>query len=204
VELLAKDSTVDLLVDSDTDGSLGHVENNSGASVVVLERHTLVDGGINFDINIVSSLEGSQVSGRWATSLSFECLLEQSSSACSVDIKVDSSIHKGMPFKFYHGRTGVVFNVTKRAVGVVVNKEVNGRILRKQVHIATPHLKPSTCQSQIIARKQSNEQIKNDVRAGKAPRQNLKRENTQPKSGYFYTLTSTPETIQPLPYVDLV
>ena len=42
-----------------------------------------------------------------------------------VDIKVDSSIHKGMPFKHYHGRTGVVFNVTKRAVGVRVNKKVN-------------------------------------------------------------------------------
>ncbi len=42
-----------------------------------------------------------------------------------VDIKVDSSIHKGMPFKHYHGRTGVVFNVNKRAVGVIINKEVN-------------------------------------------------------------------------------
>jgi ribosomal protein L21E len=30
-----------------------------------------------------------------------------------------------MPFKYYHGRTGVVFNVNKRAVGVIVNKEVS-------------------------------------------------------------------------------
>ncbi len=30
-----------------------------------------------------------------------------------------------MPFKHYHGRTGVVFNVNKRAVGVVINKEVS-------------------------------------------------------------------------------
>ena len=41
-----------------------------------------------------------------------------------VDIKVDSSVHKGMPFKFYQGRTGVVFNVNKRALGVTVNKQV--------------------------------------------------------------------------------
>ena len=34
-------------------------------------------------------------------------------------------VHSGMPFKHYQGRTGVVFNVTKRAIGVVVNKEVN-------------------------------------------------------------------------------
>jgi large subunit ribosomal protein L21e len=41
-----------------------------------------------------------------------------------VDIKVNPSIHKGMPFKAFHGRTGVIFNVTKRAVGVRVNKQV--------------------------------------------------------------------------------
>ena len=44
-----------------------------------------------------------------------------------VDIKCNPSIHKGMPFKNYHGRTGVIFNVTKRAVGVRVNKEVRAR-----------------------------------------------------------------------------
>ena len=37
-----------------------------------------------------------------------------------VDIKGDGAIHKGMPHKFYHGRTGIVWNVTPRAVGVVV------------------------------------------------------------------------------------
>ena len=30
-------------------------------------------------------------------------------------------IHKGMPHKTYHGRTGIVFNVAKRAVGVEVS-----------------------------------------------------------------------------------
>ena len=34
------------------------------------------------------------------------------------------TFHKGMPHKFYHGKTGRVFNVTKRAVGVIVNKQV--------------------------------------------------------------------------------
>ena len=41
-----------------------------------------------------------------------------------VDVKVNGAIHKGMPHKFYHGRTGRVWNVTKRAVGVEVNKQV--------------------------------------------------------------------------------
>jgi large subunit ribosomal protein L21e len=120
-----------------------------------------------------------------------------------VDIKVDSSIHKGMPHKHYHGRTGVVFNITKRAVGVTVNKEVNGRIIKKNLNIAVPHVLPSKCQQQIIARKKENEQIKAAARKG-GPKVNLKRVNTQPKAGYVYKIDKTPETIQPLPYVDLV
>ncbi|KAK8951501.1 60S ribosomal protein L21-1 [Platanthera zijinensis] len=41
-----------------------------------------------------------------------------------VDVKVNGAIHKGMPHKFYHGRTGKVWNVTKRAIGVEINKQV--------------------------------------------------------------------------------
>ena len=41
-----------------------------------------------------------------------------------MDIKVNPAVHKGMPFKFYHGRTGVIWNVTKRALGVELNKTV--------------------------------------------------------------------------------
>ena len=41
-----------------------------------------------------------------------------------VDIKVNAAVQKGMPFKLYHGKTGRVWNVTKRALGVEVNKKV--------------------------------------------------------------------------------
>merc|ERR1712153_278937 len=44
-----------------------------------------------------------------------------------VDIKANSAVQQGMPHKTYHGRTGVVWNVTKRAVGVLVNKQVDGK-----------------------------------------------------------------------------
>ena len=33
-----------------------------------------------------------------------------------------------MPHKVYHGKTGRVFNITKRACGVVVNKQVKYEI----------------------------------------------------------------------------
>lgn len=34
------------------------------------------------------------------------------------------SLLQGMPHKFYHGKTGIVWNVTKRAVGVELLKQV--------------------------------------------------------------------------------
>lgn len=41
-----------------------------------------------------------------------------------VCVQGDGAFQKGMPHKFYHGKTGRVFNVTKRAVGVILNKQV--------------------------------------------------------------------------------
>ncbi len=61
VKGLSDDAAIDLLVDGDTDGSLGDVENNTGTSVVVLEWHTLVDGRIHLDVDIVSSLQKQMV-----------------------------------------------------------------------------------------------------------------------------------------------
>ena len=41
-----------------------------------------------------------------------------------VEVVANSAYQKGMPHKWYHGRTGIIYNVTKRAVGVEVNKQV--------------------------------------------------------------------------------
>merc|ERR1719384_1329848 len=37
-----------------------------------------------------------------------------------------------MPYRYYHGRTGQVFHVVNRAVGVLVNKRVRHRIMVKK------------------------------------------------------------------------
>ena len=39
-----------------------------------------------------------------------------------VDIKGTGTVQKGMPQKCYHGKTGRVYSITHRAVGIVVNK----------------------------------------------------------------------------------
>uniref|UniRef100_A0A915ER78 60S ribosomal protein L21 n=1 Tax=Ditylenchus dipsaci TaxID=166011 RepID=A0A915ER78_9BILA len=50
-----------------------------------------------------------------------------------------------MPFKAYHGKTGRVFNVTKHALGVIINKRVRTRIIPKRINVRVEHVKPSNC-----------------------------------------------------------
>lgn len=123
-----------------------------------------------------------------------------------VDIFADPSIHKGMPHKHYHGRTGIVFNVTKSAVGIRINKPVNGRIIEKRIHVRIEHVRQSKCQKEILARKISNEAAKAEA-AKTGVKTNLKRTPKLPKEGYFLAAAGSDgviTTIQPLPFSDLV
>ena len=52
-----------------------------------------------------------------------------------VTIKGDSAIQKSLPHKVYHGKTGVVWNVTPRALGVIVNKRHRQRVIPKRVNV---------------------------------------------------------------------
>jgi len=77
-----------------------------------------------------------------------------------VDIKVNGAIHKGMPYRYYHGRTGRVWNVTKAAIGVLVNKQLKGRIIHKRLHVRIEHVKPSRCQEEFKNRVAEHEKVK--------------------------------------------
>lgn len=70
-----------------------------------------------------------------------------------VDIKANGAVHKGMPHKYYHGRTGQIWNVTPHAVGVEVNKRVRNRIIVKRLHVRIDHIRPSRCQEDFNFRK---------------------------------------------------
>ncbi len=82
-----------------------------------------------------------------------------------VDIKANASIHKGMPFKFYHGRTGVIWNVTPRAVGVEINKQVRNRIIKKRIHVRIEHIQPSRCREDFLKRVKANDLAKKEAKA---------------------------------------
>jgi large subunit ribosomal protein L21e len=121
-----------------------------------------------------------------------------------VDIKANGAIHKGMPHKFYHGRTGRVYNVTKRAVGVRVNKVVGNRILHKHINVRIEHVHQSKCRQGFLTRVKENELKKKEARAT-GVRAQIKRTPALPKAGYtLKTKGTTPITMAPQPFVDLM
>jgi large subunit ribosomal protein L21e len=79
-----------------------------------------------------------------------------------VDIVANGSIHKGMPHKFYHGRTGKVFDISPNSIGVIVNKQVRNRIVEKRIHVRVEHLKISTCNANFKKHVREVEQRKRD------------------------------------------
>ena len=73
-----------------------------------------------------------------------------------------------MPYKVYHGKTGKVFNVNPRAIGVVVNKLHRNRIIAKRIHVRVEHIRPSQCRTAFVKRVQENDAKKTAAnKAGK-------------------------------------
>mmetsp|Transcript_10572 Transcript_10572/g.15845 ORF Transcript_10572/g.15845 Transcript_10572/m.15845 type:complete len:159 (-) Transcript_10572:32-508(-) len=119
-----------------------------------------------------------------------------------VDIKANPSVHKGMPHKVYHGKTGVIWNITNRAIGVKVNKQVNGRIIVKKIIVRVEHLRPSRCRSDLQQRIVRNAKLLKEAKGKKVVTKRLPK---QPKEAFTLKYKGKePELIQALPFVDLV
>ncbi|KNC54400.1 ribosomal protein L21 [Thecamonas trahens ATCC 50062] len=120
-----------------------------------------------------------------------------------VDIKVNAAQHKGMAHKFYHGRTGRVFNVDKRGVGVIVNKLVRNRILRKKISVRIEHIKPSKCRDEFVNRVKENARITSAAKA-RGEKAHPKRQPAGPREGFTVkTDIAEVEDIAPLAYENL-
>ncbi|RKP05037.1 60S ribosomal protein L21-A [Thamnocephalis sphaerospora] len=121
-----------------------------------------------------------------------------------VDIKANGAVHKGMPHKFYHGRTGVVYNVTKSAVGVIVNKRVGNRYMEKRVNIRIEHIRHSKCRDDFLRRVKENAAKKAEARAA-GVKVSVKRQPAQPREARFVSGTrNIPTTVAPIPYETLL
>lgn len=105
-----------------------------------------------------------------------------------------------MPHKVYHGKTGVVYNVTKSAVGVIIYKKVNHRYLEKRVNLRIEHVSLSRSREDFIRRVKSNAAAKKEAKATGTLVQ-VKRLATQPREAHTVsTKENKPETIVPIAY----
>ncbi|KAH8739354.1 60s ribosomal protein L21 [Cryptosporidium ryanae] len=102
-----------------------------------------------------------------------------------VDIVVDASIHKGMPYQFYHGRTGVVYNVSPRAVGVIVNKIVGNRQIAKRINVRIEHVRLSRCNEDFLNRVKFNDKARHDAHVAGLKSPVTKRLPVLPREGGF-------------------
>ena len=119
-------------------------------------------------------------------------------------------------------RTGVVYNVTKSSVGVIVYKVVGSRYMEKRVNVRVEHVKHSKCRQEFLDRVKLNAQKKKEAKAagGKCycvcilyslltcfflVTFNLKRIPAQPREArHVSTKKNVPQTIAPIPYETLI
>merc|ERR1719494_95835 len=92
-----------------------------------------------------------------------------------------------MPYRYYHGRTGKIFHVVKRAVGVLINKRVRHRIMIKRIYVRTEHIRPSKCRDEFKARVKRNQKAHAEFKRTGVWVQ-LKRQPKGPEPGYLVEL----------------
>ena len=104
-----------------------------------------------------------------------------------------------MPYLVYQGRTGVVWDVTPHAVGVEVNKQVGGRVIRKRLHIRYEHVQHSRCREDFLARRKANDEA--HAAAKKAGKKIVTKRAPAglPREGFTLENVKT-EILTPIPY----
>ncbi|XP_046923932.1 60S ribosomal protein L21-like isoform X1 [Lynx rufus] len=114
-----------------------------------------------------------------------------------VDIKGMDTVQKGMPHKCYHGR---VYSVTHHATGIVVHKQVKGKILAKRINVRIEHIKHSKSRDSFLKRVKENDQKKKEAKE-KGTWVQLKRQPAPPREAHFVrTNGKEPELFEPIPY----
>jgi large subunit ribosomal protein L21e len=117
-----------------------------------------------------------------------------------VDVKVNGAVQKGMPYKVYHGKTGVVYNVAKSAIGVIIYKRVGNRYMEKRINVRIEHVAHSRSREEFINRVKENA-IKKRQAKEQGIHVHLKRQPVQPREAHVVDpQASIPETITPIPY----
>ena len=77
-----------------------------------------------------------------------------------VDVIGNGAIQQGLPHKFYHGKTGRVFNVAPHSLGVIINKPVRQRFIAKRIHVRVEHVRKSKSREAFLERIRENDRLK--------------------------------------------
>ncbi|EDQ90490.1 uncharacterized protein MONBRDRAFT_16125 [Monosiga brevicollis MX1] len=118
-----------------------------------------------------------------------------------VDIKGNGAQQLGMPYKAYHGKTGRVYNVTKRALGVVVNKRIKNRYVAKKINVRIEHVKHSNSRKEFLRRAAENDAKKAEASARGERGVDVKRQPAGPKPAEFVNFqTNEPVRLRPVPF----
>jgi large subunit ribosomal protein L21e len=97
-----------------------------------------------------------------------------------------------MPHRLYHGTTGVVWNVSPRAVGVLVFRRVNNHIAPKRIYVRTEHISHSKCKDDFKKRVAENQKLHIEAKAKGVKVGCVKRLPQQPKEAHI----CKPETVK--------
>jgi len=117
-----------------------------------------------------------------------------------VDIKANGAVQKGMPHKVYHGKTGVIYNVAKAAVGVIIYKKVKHRYIEKRINLRVEHISLSRSREDFIKRVKRNAELKKKAKTDGVTVQ-VKRLPLQPREARTVsTKDNKPETVVPIAY----
>jgi len=105
-----------------------------------------------------------------------------------------------MAHKVYHGKTGVIYNVTKSAVGVIIYKKVKHRYLEKRINVRIEHISLSRSREDFLRRVKQNAELKKQAKAEGKPIL-LKRQPLMPREARTISIVENrPETVAPVAY----
>ncbi|KAF2467206.1 uncharacterized protein BDR25DRAFT_267268 [Lindgomyces ingoldianus] len=117
-----------------------------------------------------------------------------------VDVVANGAVQKGMPFKVYHGKTGVIYNVTKSAVGVILHKQVGNRYIEKRINVRVEHIRLSRSREDFLKRVKENAAKMRKAKT-EGVHMHLKRQPVPPREARtISTKDNKPESITPIPY----
>lgn len=121
-----------------------------------------------------------------------------------VDVKANSACQKGMPYRFYHGKTGVIFNVSPRSVGVIIMKQVRGNFMEKRINVRIEHVIPSKCQEDFLLRTRNNTLAIQAAKADNVKLGSMKRTPALPREAHFISSANDAILMTPIPYETLI